>query len=232
MLNGQYVGCTTGFSQSDKTDIFIPNQKVETDTTPYLQRLEAVKLILVQQTTAPLPSETIMYEFDYEGNLVPVVVNDFSHQPTIQIPPTVCTPIASEWSRPITWEMVNKPAQNGGVTVDLGDTNYWIDLRNIHTIDEFFADLVNQAKHSAYFNINTRKNSDGSISVQYAPRTSSVEGAIADHIRINQHGEFYVYDVSNIGNNAESVIYLADAFDEPPSFTACTLPIPDYLLPR
>lgn len=221
MLNGQYVGCTTGFSQSDKTDIFIPNQKVETDTTPYLQRLEAVKLILVQQTTAPLPSETIMYEFDYEGNLVPVVVNDFSHQPTIQIPPTVCTPIASEWSRPITWEMVNKPAQNGGVTVDLGAVNYWINLQNINTIDEFFVDLIEQSQNSTHFIINTRKNSDGSMSVQYAPRTSSMEGTTAVPNLINQHGEFYVYDPSNIGNNAESIIYLADAFDNPPSFTAC-----------
>lgn len=45
MLKGQYVGCTTGFSQSDKTDIFIPNQKVNANATPYLQRLVAVNLV-------------------------------------------------------------------------------------------------------------------------------------------------------------------------------------------
>lgn len=44
MLNGQYVGCTTGFSQSDKTDIFIPNQTINITATPYLQRLTAVGL--------------------------------------------------------------------------------------------------------------------------------------------------------------------------------------------
>lgn len=55
MLNGQYMGCTTGFSQSDKTDIFIPNQKVDTDTTPYLQRLVAVGLIKVEKTSEPIP---------------------------------------------------------------------------------------------------------------------------------------------------------------------------------
>lgn len=49
MLNGQYVGCTTGFSQSDKTDIFIPNQKVDVSNTPYLQRLADIRLIVQQE---------------------------------------------------------------------------------------------------------------------------------------------------------------------------------------
>lgn len=55
MLNDQYVGCITGFSQSDKTDIFIPNQKVDATATPYLQRLVAVNLIKVEQTSEPMP---------------------------------------------------------------------------------------------------------------------------------------------------------------------------------
>lgn len=49
MLNGQYVGCTTGFSQSDKTDVLIPNQQITADNTPYLQRLVAVGLIKLEE---------------------------------------------------------------------------------------------------------------------------------------------------------------------------------------
>lgn len=59
MLNGQYVGCTTGFSQSDKTDIFIPNQKIDAETTPYLQRLVAVDLIKVEQPILPAVPEPL-----------------------------------------------------------------------------------------------------------------------------------------------------------------------------
>lgn len=49
MLNGQYVGCTTGFSQSDKTNVLIPNQQITADNTPYLQRLVAVGLIKLEE---------------------------------------------------------------------------------------------------------------------------------------------------------------------------------------
>lgn len=212
MLKGQYVGCTTGFSQSDKTDIFIPNQKVDADTTPYLQRLVAVNLIKVEQTSEPMP-------------VAPPVVIGEPVVDGVYPEPLICVPQSSGWSRPITWEMVNKPAQNGGVTVDLGDTNYWIDLRNIHTIDEFFADLVSQSRGGNSFNVNTRKNDDGSISVQYVP--AIVDGFLYTPQTVRQHGEFYVYDANNIGNNAESVIYLADAFDSPPTFVLCTHPMPD-----
>lgn len=212
MLNGQYVGCTTGFSQSDKTDIFIPNQKVDATATPYLQRLVAVNLIKVEQTSEPVP-------------VAPPVVTGEPVVDGVYPEPLICVPQSSGWSRPITWEMVNKPAQNGGVTVDLGDTNYWIDLRNIHTIDEFFADLVSQSRGGNSFNVNTRKNDDGSISVQYVP--AIVDGFLYTPQTVRQHGEFYVYDANNIGNNAESVIYLADAFDSPPTFVLCTHPMPD-----
>lgn len=123
MLNGQYVGCTTGFSQSDKTDIFIPNQKVDATATPYLQRLVAVDLIKVEQTGEPEPIAPPLIVGE------PIVVDGVYPEPLI------CVPQSSGWSRPITWEMVNKPAQNGGVTVHFGETNYWIDLRTIQTID-------------------------------------------------------------------------------------------------
>lgn len=212
MLNGQYVGCTTGFSQSDKTDIFIPNQKVDATATPYLQRLVAVNLIKVEQTSEPVP-------------VAPPVVTGEPVVDGVYPEPLICVPQSSGWSRPITWEMVNKPAQNGGVTVDLGDTNYWIDLRNIHTIDEFFVDLVSQSRGGNSFNVNTRKNDDGSISVQYVP--AIVDGFLYTPQTVRQHGEFYVYDANNIGNNAESVIYLADAFNSPPTFVLCTHPMPD-----
>lgn len=207
MLNGQYVGCATGFSQSDKTDIFIPNQKVDATATPYLQRLVAVDLIKVEQTGEPEPIAP------------PLIVGEPIVVDVVYPEPLICVPQSSGWSRPITWEMVNKPAQNGGVTVHFGETNYWIDLRTIQTIDEFFADLVSQSQAGNSFNINTRKNDDGPISVQYVP--AIVDGFLYTPETVRQHGEFYVYDPSNIGNNAESIIYLADAFDNPPSFTAC-----------
>lgn len=83
MLNGQYVGCTTGFSQSDKTDIFIPNQKVDATATPYLQRLVAVDLIKVEQVGEPVPiiepiiiGEPVIVIGDGEGVYMP--------EPTIQ----------------------------------------------------------------------------------------------------------------------------------------------------
>lgn len=213
MLKGQYVGCTTGFSQSDKTDIFIPNQKVDATATPYLQRLVAVDLIKVEQTGEPEPIAPPLIIGE------PIVVDGVYPEPLI------CVPQSSEWSRPITWEMVNKPAQNGGVTVDLGVTNHWIDLRDISTIDEFFDRLKTDTQFNIHFTINTRKNDDDSVSVQYVP--AQKDGYIMMSDTIRQHGEFYVYDASNIGNNAESVIYLADAFDSPPTFVLCTHPMPD-----
>lgn len=83
MLNGQYVGCTTGFSQSDKTDIFIPNQTINTTATPYLERLVAVNLIKVEQTSEPMPiiepiiiGEPVIVIGDGEGVYMP--------EPTIQ----------------------------------------------------------------------------------------------------------------------------------------------------
>lgn len=219
MLNGQYVGCTTGFSQSDKTDIFIPNQKVDATATPYLQRLVAVDLIKVEQVGEPVPIIEPMPII--EPVLIGEVVVDGIYPES-----SICVPQSSEWSRPITWEMVNKPDQSGGVTVYLGSANYWIDLKNIHTIDEFFANLVRKSQGDSHFNVNTRKNNDGSISVQYVP--VSIHGVLHAPETIKQNGEFYVYDARKIGTSGESVIYLADAFDSPPSFVSCIYPSPIF----
>ncbi|MDO5650551.1 MAG: hypothetical protein Q4G13_00230 [Moraxella sp.] len=83
MLNGQYVGCTTGFSQSDKTDIFIPNQTINTTATPYLQRLVAVNLIKVETQTVT-PTEPIV-EIPVLGEpiLEPILEPVLGFEPTL-----------------------------------------------------------------------------------------------------------------------------------------------------
>lgn len=188
----RYVGCTTAFSENSKTNVWQPDDTqitVQHEPSAYADRLVGVGLLVAENG----------------GQLAPIG----------------CTPMSSQWSRPMTWEMVNKPDSLGGVTVDLSEGNCWIDLKDIHTIDEFFARLLAQANSigMARFHLHTRKNIDGSMSVQYVP--TRITGDTPNVVTMAQRGDFYVYDESNIGNNAESVIYLADAFDSPPSFMSC-----------
>ncbi len=179
MLNGQYVGCTTGFSQSNKTDIFIPNQSVNDHITPYLQRLVAVDLIKVEQTLSPIipsePESPIYVDDNYDyiptenltgfrfrlayswmtkseslhtynpeamGTNGEKVINLANLFDDLRVRGDGWT----QWSRPLTFEDVNYPSSNGGVTLVFtqdNTPNYWMDMSGIVDLEGFFARLIN-----------------------------------------------------------------------------------------
>ena len=134
-----------------------------------------------------------------------------------------CIPQASQWSRPITWGMVNHPNSGDYIGVDLGKGIYGIHLDRVTNVHDFFEELKRQHNtENREFILETRTNTDGSVTVRYLPSITS--GNIQSTCAPRQVGKFYTYSPENIGNSRESVINLADAFESPPLVGNCKYP--------
>ena len=196
MANYEYLGCVTGFSEAGNTQ-------------------------LIQPTDTPMPVTRASNAYTERLLGVGLLVGGGDG---------FCQVKASAWSNPITFEMVNKPSSIGGVTVDFGGYNYGIDLSEISTTVEFF-EALNQEIHGADgYKIGIQANIDSSVLVRFEEYTDlGTKEELAEYVEqrtvfYKNVSGFYVYDSSNIGNNAESVIYLANAFSETPEFVYCDLP--------
>lgn len=223
-MKGQYIGCVTGFSQYGQNQIFTPNHQVEGEQPPYIERLVAVGLVIVE----------LLEPNEYE----------ISINPTHDSEPNVCTHSPSLWSNPITWEMVNHPNQSGYISVSFdasGSPNFGLDLSVYNDIHKFFDELHNQASHHVPFEIDNQSNS---VRIRYLPFEGLVlppdlnsmsnthsERLVTEKITntYEKRGEFYVNKPENIGNMGETSICLADAFDETPIVLSCITR--DYSMP-
>lgn len=198
MADYNYSGCITGFSASGNIQLIAPTKALH-----------------------PVVLAANAYTERLQGmGLLVVEANNF------------CKVQASAWSNPITFEMVNKPASNGGVSVFV-DTDYWIDLSTVSTVVEFF-DAVNQDIPTYYgYKIGVKPQADGSVLIrfeEYAENgTKEQLPEYIEHVMVfpKRSEGFYFYDTSNIDNNGESTIRLANAFTDVPKFVYCDLPYDD-----
>ncbi len=189
----QYVGCLTAFSENGTTQVLTANSEVQLAEDEYSGRLIQRKLLLSDDNGD-------------NGN----GSDEFA-----------CVPQASEWSNPITWEMVNYPNSNGwlGILLDAsGSPNFAVRLTNINNIEQFMYALTKQIREIEYKIVN------GSAIIRYKPygMQPSHDRPIPEVFTFSKRGKFFVYDKTNIGSNAETTICLADAFADVPKTVTCS----------
>lgn len=134
----------------------------------------------------------------------------------------VCTPMPSEWSRPITWDMVNLPNRSGWVSVSpdaSGSPNYGIDLSVHNTVRKFFGEVQKRLSHDAPIELDFMD--DDRVRIRFVPPARLNVGDTPQELSYNQRGDFGVRNSAYIGNMAETTLSLADAFDSPPVVTTC-----------
>ena len=164
-------------------------------------------------------------ELDNNGFSVAILKDDaiiFTTEAMLVENHSYCIPQASRWSRPITWDMVNHPNSGGYIAADLGENHYVIELETVTNVYDFFEELKRQCNTIGKFILETRTNTDGSVTVRYLPSVTS--GNIKSPYSPPQVGQFYTYSPEKIGRLSESVINLADAFESPPLVMNCEYP--------
>ncbi len=157
-----------------------------------------------------------------------------------------CKIIPSAWSNPITFAMVNKPTGNGGIQVNFGVSGFansnsmsgtWVNLADKSTIEEFFADFNESLSWDAYYELEVKSNDDGSVLIRVVPNKKNGGASISPDAKnvvyaMGKAANFYIYDSSNIGNNAEAQLYLANAFtDDAVIFSSCEYKPDDGFIP-
>ena len=124
----------------------------------------------------------------------------------------------------------------------------WIDLSIISTIEEFFEKVNEKGSYDDPYQLGVKSLGDGSASIRLEHKEVVSSGELGEFIPLSIDGlplevtpvdtstedekvnftyaaqkgaSFYVYDENNIGNNAESFIYLANAFTDNVTFVSC-----------
>ena len=151
-----------------------------------------------------------------------------------------CKPVPSEWSNPITFDMVNHPSVGGYISVGFGSADLdvgkplriatAVDLNVVSTIEEFFAEVNNRGIYDDdVYHLGVRSNGDGSVSIRVENKDGYIPPDNASTViyAAKQYSDFYVYDGTNIGNNAETQIDLTAAFSNPVIFSSCEYAVSD-----
>lgn len=151
-----------------------------------------------------------------------------------------CKPVPSEWSNPITFDMVNHPNAGGYISVDFGSPDLdvgkplriatGVDLSVISTIEEFFAEVNNRGIYDDdVYHLGVRSNGDGSVSIRVENKDGYIPPDNASTViyAAKQYSDFYEYDGTNIGNMAETQIDLTAAFSNPIIFSSCEYAVSD-----
>ena len=148
-----------------------------------------------------------------------------------------CQPIASPWSKPITFDMVNRPTSNGGIQVAFGTPSEagldmaigdWVNLSQMSTIEEFFAAVNETIPSYDPYQIGVKSQPDGSVLIRVEPKPDSLIGGNTEAALFSatKADSFYVYDDRHVGTNAEAVVNLSNAFDDDVIiYQACLLPL-------
>lgn len=172
-----------------------------------------------------ISTETVSdYEQDYQKIIVGTSKIELHTQACLYVQSAdtgVCTPTPSEWSRPITWDMVNRPNVSGWVSVSpnsAGSPNWGIDLSEHNTLRKFFGKVQQHFAHDCPIEMDY--DGETSVRIRFVPEQGT--GHVPHTTHHPQRGDFYVYSAHAVGTNGETTLCLADAFDSPPSVISCT----------
>lgn len=167
----QYVGCTTAFSENGETTVWQPDgtqMTVQHESGAYAERLVGVGLLMpslfIEDPTVigvliepnvdlhgfrfrmrggGMSKSEQLHTYDPSaiGSNGEKVINLANLFDDLTVKPSGWT----MWSRPLTFEDVNYPSSNGGVTLVYNreeSPNYWMDMAGVTDLESFFAKLV------------------------------------------------------------------------------------------